>query len=160
MAEVDDIAWYESPTGTIRVTGNKNGITTLYFVDEKPGSKNTPDSLKACMSQLAEYFEGTRQEFELNLAPEGTDFQKRVWNELLHIGYGEVVSYLDIANVLGDKNATRAVGAANGQNPISVIVPCHRVIGSDGSLTGYGGGLHRKKWLLEFEGAPIQTSLF
>jgi methylated-DNA-[protein]-cysteine S-methyltransferase len=109
---------------------------------------------------MDEYFEGSRKEFQLPLAPEGTDFQKRVWSELLNIPYGATCSYLDVARALGDANAIRAVGAANGRNPISIIIPCHRVIGADGSLTGYGGGLWRKEWLLRHEGVRALNELF
>lgn len=102
-------------------------------------------------NQLEEYFEGKRVEFDLPLDLQGTDFQKRVWNELLTIPYGKTVSYKELSIRLGDVRAIRAVAAANGANPVSIIVPCHRVIGSDGSLTGYAGGLWRKRWLLDFE---------
>jgi methylated-DNA-[protein]-cysteine S-methyltransferase len=116
--------------------------------------------LADCVHQLDEYFARQRKSFDLKLDLRGTDFQKRVWRELLEIPFGKTVSYLDVAVALGDKKSIRAVGHANGQNPIVVIVPCHRVIGSDGSLTGYGGGLWRKEWLLNFEGSHPQTSLF
>ena len=104
-----------------------------------------------CVNQLDEYFQAKRKVFELALAPQGTDFQKRVWAQLLEIPYGETVSYLDVARAIGNAKSIRAVGAANGANPLSIIVPCHRVIGSDGKLTGYGGGLWRKEWLLNHE---------
>jgi methylated-DNA-[protein]-cysteine S-methyltransferase len=108
-------------------------------------------ALEECLAQIDQYFQGTRQEFSLQLAPEGTDFQQQVWRELSKIPYGQTASYLDIARAIGNEQAVRAVGAANGQNPISIIIPCHRVIGSDGKLTGYGGGLWRKEWLLTHE---------
>ncbi len=110
--------------------------------------------------QLQEYFDGTREIFTLELSPEGTDFQKGVWNELLNIPYGKTISYLELSKKLGDVKAIRAVAAANGQNPLWIVIPCHRVIGSDGSLTGYAGGLHRKKWLLEHESPAKQQRLF
>jgi methylated-DNA-[protein]-cysteine S-methyltransferase len=103
--------------------------------------------------QLQAYFAGERREFDLPLAPYGSDFQRRVWSALLEIPYGETISYLELARRLGDPRAVRAVGSANGRNPISIIIPCHRVIGADGSLVGYGGGLERKRWLLRHEAA-------
>ena len=112
------------------------------------------------INQLSEYFEGKRTSFDLPFGLEGTDFQKRVWAELLNIPFGKTRSYMEQAKALGDVKAIRAVASANGQNKIAIIIPCHRVIGSDGSLTGFAGGLHRKKWLLEFETPPIQGELF
>jgi methylated-DNA-[protein]-cysteine S-methyltransferase len=153
-------AYYNSPTGTIEVTGTEKGIETLYFVDEMPEQSETPTCLQECMRQLDLYFKGELEEFDLKLIPAGTDFQQKVWKELLTVGFGKTASYLDIAKALGDKNATRAVGSANGQNPISVIIPCHRIIGSNGKLTGYGGGIERKRWLLDFERGSHQGTLF
>lgn len=145
-------AYYLSPIGLIEVTGNEEGIATLYFVDErKAGSSKIHPSLKECIQQLEEYFKGLRKEFGLKLNPAGTPFQKKVWEKLSTLPFGKTVSYLDISKMLGDANATRAVGNANGSNPISVIVPCHRVIGANGKLVGYGGGLWRKEWLLNHE---------
>src|SRR5690606_34971068 len=114
-----------------------------------------PEELEDTVYQLQEYFEGTRTQFSLQLNPQGTDFQKRVWEELQHIPYGKTISYLELSKKLGDIKAIRAVAAANGKNPLWIVVPCHRVIGSDGSLTGYAGGLHRKQWLLEHE-SPVK----
>ena len=116
--------------------------------------------LEDCVLQLNEYFKGDRKQFSLKLNAKGTDFQERVWNELLTIPYGKTSSYLELSKQLGDVKAIRAVANANGKNPLWIIVPCHRVIGSDGSLTGYAGGLHRKKWLLEHESPYKQQSLF
>ncbi|KJJ39627.1 methylated-DNA--[protein]-cysteine S-methyltransferase [Aequorivita vladivostokensis] len=110
--------------------------------------------------QFEEYFNGTRKTFDIPLSPEGTEFQKKVWTELLNIPYGETTTYQQMANKLGDPKVIRAAASANGKNPISIVIPCHRVIGSDGSLTGYAGGLHRKKWLLELESPSPQQSLF
>jgi len=143
---------YNSPIGLIEICGTENSITSLFFIDEEfnPDVKSNP-YLEKCVEQLDEYFNGGRKVFDLRLEPEGTDFQKRVWDELLKIPYGETRSYMEITKILGDQKAIRAVANANGQNKISIIIPCHRVIGSDGSLTGYGGGLWRKKWLLEHE---------
>ncbi len=150
-------AYYQSEIGLIRVTGSGAGVSSLYFVkdDEKPADSKTPACLQDCITQLDEYFKGRRRDFSLKLQPEGTEFQKAVWQQLLNISYGKTSSYGDIAAALGDKNAMRAVGSANGKNPISIIVPCHRVIGSNGKLIGYGGGLWRKEWLLKHEGSLL-----
>jgi methylated-DNA-[protein]-cysteine S-methyltransferase len=110
--------------------------------------------------QLNEYFEGSRKHFDLKLNPEGTDFQKKVWKQLEQIPYGKTLSYLELSEQLGNVKAIRAVANANGKNPLWIVVPCHRVIGSNGSLTGYAGGLHRKQWLLEHESPYKQQSLF
>ncbi|MFA5805346.1 MAG: methylated-DNA--[protein]-cysteine S-methyltransferase [Melioribacteraceae bacterium] len=144
--------FYNSPVGLIEICGTENSITSLYFIDEEfnPVVKSN-QYIEKCVKQLDEYFKGKNKNFELNLQPEGTDFQKRVWDELLKIPYGETRSYMEITKLLGDPKAIRAVANANGQNKVSIIIPCHRVIGSDGSLTGYGSGLWRKKWLLEHE---------
>lgn len=157
-------AYYQSPIGLLEITADEEGITSLYFVDErsKPVSKNDP-VLKECLIQLEEYFTGIRKEFGLKLNPHGTDFQKRVWKQLETIPFGKTATYLDVSIQLGDANATRAVGNANGSNPISIIVPCHRVIGVTGKLVGYGGGLWRKEWLLNHERSAVfgkQTQLF
>lgn len=145
-------AYYSSPIGIIEVTGNEEGIASLYFVDKimDTGNKIHP-SLKECIYQIEEYFMGLRKEFGLKLNPNGTEFQKKVWVQLETIPFGKTKSYLQISNQIGDRNATRAVGNANGNNPISILIPCHRVIGSSGKLTGYGGGLWRKEWLLNHE---------
>lgn len=157
-------AYYSSPIGIIEVTGNEDGIATVYFLEEQPyqEKKNHP-TLKECIYQLDEYFMGIRKEFGLKLNPQGSDFQKKVWTQLLDIPFGKTNSYLDISKKLGDTDASRAVGNANGSNPISIIVPCHRVIGSSGKLAGYNGGLWRKVWLLNHEKSTIfgkQTVLF
>ena len=156
--------YYSSPIGIIEITGNDDGIATVYFVEknEEQIIKIHP-TLKECVYQLDEYFLGIRKEFGLKLNPQGSDFQKKVWNYLLDVPFGKTNSYLDISIKLGDHNATRAVGNANGKNPISIIVPCHRVIGSNGKLTGYSGGMWRKEWLLRHEGSIAfgkQTKLF
>ncbi len=157
-------AYYFSPIGTIEITGNEKGIATLYFIDKKKNtSTKIHHSLKDCIQQLDEYFNSDRKEFNLKLNPEGTEFRKKVWDKLVKIPYGKTKSYLDIAKQMGDANANRAVGNANANNPISIIVPCHRVIGNDGDLVGYGGGLWRKEWLLNHENSTVfgkQTSLF
>ena len=144
--------FYNSPIGLIEISGTENSITSLYFIDQEfnPDLKSNP-YIDKCVEQLDEYFNGKRKIFELNIQLEGSVFQKKVWNELLKIPFGETRSYMEITKLLGDLKAIRAVANANGQNKISIIIPCHRVIGSDGSLTGYGGGLWRKKWLLDHE---------
>jgi methylated-DNA-[protein]-cysteine S-methyltransferase len=114
-----------------------------------------PFCLKECVKQIDEYFKGKRENFFLNLQPQGTDFQRSVWRQLEKIPYGKTVSYREIAGAIGKPDACRAVGNANGRNPIALVIPCHRVIGSDGSLTGYGGGLWRKRWLIGFEKGEV-----
>lgn len=153
-------ASYRSPIGMMEIIGGERGIVAINFVDDSQPESAVPACLRECVQQLDEYFAGVRQAFSLTLDLRGTEFQKRVWRELLKIPFGKTVSYLDVALALGDRKTIRAVGRANGQNPIVIVVPCHRVIGSDGSLTGYGGGLWRKEWLLNFEGSRSQTSLF
>jgi methylated-DNA-[protein]-cysteine S-methyltransferase len=134
------------------VTGTDEGIKTLDFTDEKiPEIPETPACLKECIDQIGEYFQGRRKRFSVRLLMEGTDFQKKVWEQVSKIPFGEKVSYKDLATSIGNEDAFRAVGAANGKNPVSIIIPCHRVIGTNGQLTGYGGGLWRKAWLLKHE---------
>lgn len=154
-----DTAYYESPTGVIKIAGSENGISSLIFVD-RAAHTDIPESLREAVQQIHEYFSGTRREFSMVLDLQGTPFQKRVWEALLAIPFGHTTSYGVLATELGDIKAIRAVGRANGSNPVSIVVPCHRVIGADGSLTGYAGGLHRKQWLLQFEKAIPQTDLF
>lgn len=144
--------YLNSPVGLIEITGREDAILKVSFVEEKFESEfETNTCVNECAQQLEQYFNGGRKEFELKLEPEGTEFQKKVWNELLKIPFGYTKSYLFISKMIGDTLAIRAAAKANGQNPIAIIIPCHRVIGSDGSLTGYAGGLWRKKWLLEHE---------
>jgi len=123
-------------------------------------SVEIPLELKDAVTQLQDYFEGKRTDFDFKLNPKGTDFQQKVWQELLNIPFGKTMSYMDLSKKLGDVKAIRAVASANGKNPLWIVVPCHRVIGTDGSLTGYAGGLWRKKWLLEHENPTTQQSLF
>jgi methylated-DNA-[protein]-cysteine S-methyltransferase len=150
------IAYYKSPIGYLKIAGSAEDITAIDFLDEDPETTANPASgFEECFRQLDEYFSRRRKTFSLKLNPQGTDFQKRVWNELLKIPYGQTVTYLDIAEALGDKKALRAVGAANGRNPIPIIIPCHRVIGRNGDLIGFGGGIWRKEWLLRHEGAVL-----
>lgn len=155
-----ETAYYSSPLGAISLTASDKGITAVSFVEHTPEHHSIPNSLVESLQQLDEYFSGKRKIFSLALDPHGTPFQKQVWKELQTIPFGEKRSYLDIALKLGDKNSTRAVGAANGKNPIGIIIPCHRVIGENGKLTGYAGGLWRKEWLLDFESPNKQQKLF
>ena len=152
----------QSPIGVIEIVGNSEGVSSILFKDDVSLaiSETIPRELNDVVTQLQEYFEGKRSTFNVKISPKGTDFQKRVWNELLNIPFGKTLNYQEIANKLGDPKVIRAAASANGKNPISIIIPCHRVIGSDGSLTGYAGGLHRKKWLLEHENPWQQQSLF
>jgi methylated-DNA-[protein]-cysteine S-methyltransferase len=140
--------------------GDANGISEISVSDEGEVSVSIPKELKQAVIQMQEYFEGKRTHFNLKLNPKGTEFQQRVWQELLNIPFGKTLSYLELSKKLGDVRAIRAVAAANGKNPLWIVVPCHRVIGTDGSLTGYAGGLGRKKWLLEHENPTRQQSLF
>ncbi len=154
--------YIETPLGIATISGDQSGVSSVSVSQEsnnKP-SKDIPDHLKDVVTQLAEYFQGNRTSFDLKLNPSGTEFQKKVWNELLKIPYGKTTTYLDMAKRLGDPKCIRAAASANGKNPLWIIVPCHRVIGSDGSLTGYAGGLWRKKWLLDHENPVKQQSLF
>jgi methylated-DNA-[protein]-cysteine S-methyltransferase len=151
--------WYETfdtPIGPLLVTCNEAGITGCHMGETRPGSRPHP-LLDRAGEQLSEYFSGKRRSFDLPLAADGTAFQQSVWRALTAIPYGVTRSYREIAEAVGSPKAFRAVGAANGRNPIGVIVPCHRVIGADGSLTGFGGGLDRKRWLLEHEQAAISA---
>ena len=153
--------YLQTPLGTAEICGDENGISEVKITDAEAGSsEEVPELLQPAVQQLSAYFGGNLKEFDLKLNPAGTDFQKKVWAALLNIPYGTTTSYLELSKKLGDVKAIRAVAAANGKNPLWVIVPCHRVIGSDGSLTGYAGGLARKKWLLEHENPSPQQSLF
>ncbi|PTM09383.1 MAG: cysteine methyltransferase [Bacteroidetes bacterium] len=150
-----------TPLGFAKIEGDNHGISSLIVLNNDVAvSDIIPDSLEDAVRQLNEYFKGERSQFSLKLNPQGTEFQKRVWNKLLSIPYGKTTSYLQLSKNLGDVKAIRAVANANGKNPLWIIIPCHRVIGSDGSLTGYAGGLSRKQWLLEHESPYKQQSLF
>ena len=169
----------ESPIGRLLLTSDGTGLTGLHMEPSRKaqstdGWLNDANiaPLSAAVRQLTEYFQGTRREFDLPLRLQGTPFQQRVWRELTEIPFGETWSYGQLAKRIGKPSASRAVGLANGSNPIALIVPCHRVIGADGTLTGYGGGLERKRWLLAHEGlgyisgkvtvkmAPVSSDLF
>ena len=153
---------FPSPLGELVLTASETALTGIYF----PTSRHVPslddvergpggEVLARTRDQLSEYFARTRTTFDLPLQPSGTPFELRVWEELREIPFGATLSYSEIARRLGDVRSTRAVGAANGKNPIPIIVPCHRVVGANGELTGFGGGLDRKRWLLEHEGALL-----
>ncbi len=159
---MSDKVYVETPLGIAIISGDKNGINRVSVTQElgENPSEEIPPLLRNAVTQLNEYFEGKRADFDLKLNPTGTDFQKKVWEELLNIPYGKTTTYLDMAKRLGDPKCIRAAATANGKNPLWIIVPCHRVIGSDGSLTGYAGGLWRKKWLLDHENPVKQQSLF
>lgn len=142
---------YQSPIGQILVVCSEKGVSKLVFDDPNEMKSHENEMESHFANQLDEYFDRKRTVFDLPLDLQGTEFQLRVWNELLKIPFGRTITYKELAIKLGNLKAIRAVGTANGANPVSIIVPCHRVIGSDGSLTGYAGGLWRKKWLLDFE---------
>jgi len=150
----------QSPVGTIEISGSDNGIRSVIFLGDESVTENIPACLQDCASQLKEYFECKRKEFDLNLDPQGTEFQLKVWSQLKLIPFGKTISYLDLARMTGSETNTRAVGNANGKNKINIIVPCHRVIGSNGKLTGYGGGLWRKEILLKLEMGNSMPGLF
>ena len=149
----------------LEIKSTESHISSILFCD-KPQTISDTNSpiIQNAIHQLNEYFAGTRKDFDLPLDPNGTDFQKSVWDELVKISYGTTTTYLKLSRKLNNEKAIRAVGTSNGQNPIAIVIPCHRVIGSDGSLTGYAGGLWRKKWLLEHEQFVLtgvkQTELF
>ncbi|MBK7212963.1 MAG: methylated-DNA--[protein]-cysteine S-methyltransferase [Bacteroidales bacterium] len=151
---------YDSPLGKLRISGSENGITEVIYLSDESLASEVPECLSNCVQQLKEYFEGKRIDFSVEVNPVGTDFQKRVWTELLNIPFGQTISYMQLAQRLGDPKAVRAVGHANGQNRINILIPCHRVIGSGGKLTGYGGGLWRKDWLLKHEAEKNAPGLF
>jgi methylated-DNA-[protein]-cysteine S-methyltransferase len=153
--------FFDSPLGIVRITGDESGVSVISCTDVPPyeSSLSTrPDDepaepVRQAVEQLADYFAGTRQTFDFPLSPVGTAFQQTVWRALLTVPFGTTLSYLTLSRQLGDEKAIRAVAAANGRNPLWIVVPCHRIIGTNGALTGYAGGLWRKQWLLEHEGA-------
>lgn len=163
-------AYFKTPLGIAKITGDENGISVISIADEgdsraeleqaKQISETIPAVLQEGVTQLLEYFDGKRTNFTFKLNPSGTEFQQKVWKALLEIPFGKTCSYMDLSKKLGHVKAIRAVASANGKNPLWIVVPCHRVIGTDGSLTGYAGGLWRKKWLLEHENPSTQQSLF
>ena len=153
--------YIKTPLGTAEIIGDVNGISAISILDaETEISNEIPDFLELSVNELNEYFYSKRTAFTFKLQPQGTAFQQKVWQELINIPFGKTVSYMDLSKKLGDIKAIRAVASANGKNPLWIVIPCHRVIGTDGSLTGYAGGLWRKKWLLEHENPSNQGSLF
>jgi O-6-methylguanine DNA methyltransferase len=158
-------AGLKSPIGWLEVRAGRDTILSIRFVDGPAGvrqsrgeAKDKPPVLESCLRQLEEYFRGERTVFDLPLRLEGTPFQKRVWEALLRVPYGRTATYRELAASIGNARAGRAVGRANHHNPISIVVPCHRVVGSDGGLVGYGGGVWRKEWLLNHERANARDS--
>lgn len=146
------IGYYSSPIGYIKVEANTDHIVSLDFIDSKTSEDENHNFLITnCLNQLQEYFEGKRTQFDLPLLPSGTEFQKAVWTELINVPFGCIRTYKDIAIAINNPKSVRAVGGANNKNPIPLIIPCHRIIGSSGKLVGYGGGLWRKEWLLNHE---------
>jgi methylated-DNA-[protein]-cysteine S-methyltransferase len=155
-------SYMETPIGTLLIAGDDQAIRKIYFSKNGKPEKPEPDWTESrrgpvgdAIRQLKEYFAGKRADFELTLAPDGTEFQKTVWRQLQEIPYGETISYGELAKRVGNPKASRAVGAANGQNPIPIVIPCHRVIGSNGKLTGFGGGLPTKEKLLALEAKQL-----
>lgn len=152
---------FKTPLGYAILEGDENGLSRVFVTNEKMDLSESPsEHLLEAEKQLKEYFFGNRQTFDLKINPEGTEFQQKIWQLLMEIPFGRTTSYQGLSKDFGNTKAIRAVAAANGKNPLWIIVPCHRVIGSDGSLTGYAGGLWRKKWLLEHEQPQKQQSLF
>ena len=156
-----ETTYLKTPVGTLEIKGDVLGLYSVHFMDtEIVTSESIPEALHSAVTQLKEYFNKTRTQFQLKLNPEGTVFQKKVWHQFKTIPFGKTTSYQSLATELGDPKVIRAAASANGKNPIAIVIPCHRVLGSDGSLTGYAGGLHRKKWLLEHESPVKQGKLF
>ena len=155
-----EIVFIKTPLGIAKIVGDDHGVSVISILEEGEISTTIPNQLQECITQLQEYFDGRRIDFDFKLNPKGTEFQQKVWQELLKIPFGKTMSYFELSKKLGDVKAIRAVASANGKNPLWIVVPCHRVIGTDGSLTGYAGGLWRKKWLLEYENPTQQQSLF
>ncbi|HYG17585.1 MAG TPA: methylated-DNA--[protein]-cysteine S-methyltransferase [Ohtaekwangia sp.] len=154
-------AYYSTPVGDLMIESEDDAISTVHFVKETRMDEFPTAATDQCIEELQEYFFKGRKFFTVELRLKGSEFQKKVWNELLSIPYGKTVSYEAIAVKIGDIKSIRAVGLANGQNNIAIIVPCHRVIGKNGDLVGYGGGMVNKEWLLHHEGAMLkQLSLF
>lgn len=155
------LGYYHSPIGDIIITSEEDRITGVQFFNSDRGESNATPVIEQCIAELEEYFLRGRKFFNVEVQLSGSEFQRAVWNELLTIPYGKTLSYLELAIRVGDINTVRAVGLANGQNPVAIIVPCHRVIGKNGDMVGYGGGMERKIWLLQHEGAfAEQLKLF
>lgn len=155
------VGYLSTPIGSLEIKGDKDGISEISFQEHSNDvSIEIPLDLKQCHLELSEYFDGKRKYFTFKLNPKGTEFQQLVWAELMKIPLGKTVSYFELSQKLGDVKAIRAVAAANGKNPLAIVIPCHRVIGKNGDLVGYAAGIPRKKWLLEFENPSNQISLF
>lgn len=155
------IAYYTSPVGELLIESEEDKIVKLHFVRDRKQEEAPTSTTEQCIIELDEYFYKGRKFFDVTLNPQGNEFQTKVWNELLNIPYGKTISYESQAIRIGDIKSIRAVASANGQNPIAIIIPCHRVIGKSGALVGYGGGLENKEWLLYHEGALLrQLTLF
>ena len=147
-----DTAYIQTPIGLIEITGSHGVIFSVSFLDhQEKVSSSVPPSLKDAVKALKEYFSGQRKNFDLQLQPNGTSFQRHVWDELLKSPFGKTISYIQLARQLGDEKTIRAAANANAKNPIGILIPCHRVIGSNADLVGYAGGLWRKQWLLDLE---------
>jgi len=157
---MSQLTYFKCPLGIAKIVGDAISISEISILDEGEVSNFVPKELEQAVIQLQEYFEGKRTHFDLKINPKGTDFQRSVWYELLNIPFGKTLSYMELSKKVGDVKAIRAVAAASGKNPLWIVIPCHRVIGADGSLTGYAGGLGRKKWLLDLENPTKQQSLF
>lgn len=152
MMDMENYCFFETPVGMITIAADETGITRISFGQtDIPGKNEASPLTDLAYRQMCEYFEGRRKEFDLPLSPAGTPFQQAVWRELMKIPYGETRSYSDIAAGAGNPKACRAVGMANNKNPIAIVIPCHRVVGKSGSLTGYAGGLEVKQLLLDLE---------
>ncbi|MBN2732631.1 MAG: methylated-DNA--[protein]-cysteine S-methyltransferase [Balneolaceae bacterium] len=151
--------YINSPIGVLKLEATDQALTAIKFSDDGQNAVNQPEPASAILekarNQLKEFFDGHRQEFDIPLAPEGTDFEQQVWDQLKNIPFGKSITYTQLAQKLGDPNKVRAVGRANGQNPLPIIIPCHRVIGANNKLTGYAGGVERKRWLLQHEGVLL-----
>lgn len=161
----ESIVYLDTPLGVAILKGDEKGVSSIEVSDLKNydhtiPTKEFPSCLLEAKKQLQQYFDGSRRTFEFAINPKGTAFQEKVWKELKTIPYSKTISYLDLAKRLGDPKVIRAAAAANGKNPLWIVVPCHRVIGSKGELTGYAGGVWRKKWLLDFENPVKQQTLF
>lgn len=143
--------FFSTPIGTLKIVGDHNYIYSINFSKPNKNEKTTYDTIKECAKQLKEYFEGKRKKFDLKIKLQGTEFQKKVWSELMKIPYGKTVSYSYIAEKIGFPKAARAVGNANNKNKFAIVIPCHRVIAKNGSLSGYASGVSKKKWLINFE---------
>ena len=156
-----DTCLINTPLGCTEIKGDEFGVNSISILNtDNLETKVIPNNLEECAIQLKEYFNGTRHYFDFKINPKGTDFQKKVWQELSKIPFGKTASYAEVSKRIGNIKAIRAVASANGKNPLWIVIPCHRVIGSDGSLTGYAGGLKRKQWLLNHENPFKQQVLF